>query len=33
MKLKLSTKLLGGFICVALITLGVGYLGWSSATR
>ncbi|MHB8068659.1 MAG: methyl-accepting chemotaxis protein [Desulfobaccales bacterium] len=30
---KLSTKLLGGFICVALITLAVGYLGWSSATR
>jgi methyl-accepting chemotaxis protein len=28
---KLSTKLLGGFLCVALITLGVGYLGWSSA--
>jgi methyl-accepting chemotaxis protein len=25
---KLSTKLLGGFICVALITLAVGYLGW-----
>ncbi len=28
---KLSTKLLGGFICVALITLAVGYLGWSGA--
>jgi methyl-accepting chemotaxis protein len=29
---SLAVKLLGGFICVALITLGVGYLGWSSAT-
>jgi methyl-accepting chemotaxis protein len=27
-QVKLSTKLLGGFLCVALITLAVGYLGW-----
>lgn len=33
MKLKLSTKLLGGFLIVALITLGVGYLGWNGATN
>ena len=32
MKLKLSTKLLGGFLCVAFITLGIGYLGWSGAS-
>ncbi|MFZ5453307.1 MAG: methyl-accepting chemotaxis protein [Thermodesulfobacteriota bacterium] len=32
MKLKLSTKLLGGFLIVALITLGVGYLGWNGAS-
>jgi methyl-accepting chemotaxis protein len=31
-QVKLSVKLLGGFICVALITLGIGYLGWSGAT-
>jgi tetratricopeptide (TPR) repeat protein len=30
---SLAAKLLGGFICVALITLAVGYLGWTSATR
>jgi len=30
---SLSIKLLGGFIFVALITLAVGYLGWSSATN
>jgi methyl-accepting chemotaxis protein len=33
MKLKLSNKLLGGFLIVALITLVVGYLGWSSANQ
>ncbi|RJR32894.1 MAG: chemotaxis protein [Deltaproteobacteria bacterium] len=33
MQVKLSTKLLGGFLCVALITLAVGYLGWSSAAN
>ncbi|MDD2903028.1 MAG: methyl-accepting chemotaxis protein [Syntrophales bacterium] len=33
MKLKLSTKLLGGFLIVAIITLGVGYLGWNGATQ
>jgi len=32
-RFTLSTKLLSGFICVALITLAVGYLGYSSATR
>ncbi len=32
-QVKLSTKLLGGFLCVALITLAVGYLGWSSAAN
>ena len=31
--MKLSVKLIGSFILVALIALGVGYMGWNSATR
>ncbi|MEW6658273.1 MAG: methyl-accepting chemotaxis protein [Thermodesulfobacteriota bacterium] len=30
-QVKLSSKLLGGFLCVALITLAVGFLGWRGA--
>jgi len=31
--MKLSTKLLGGFIFVAIITLAVGYVGWSGVAK
>jgi len=31
--LRLNTKLLGGFIVVAIITLAVGYLGWSGTNN
>ena len=30
---RLSIKLIGGFVFVALITLVVGYMGWSSASK
>ncbi|MHB8068660.1 MAG: methyl-accepting chemotaxis protein [Desulfobaccales bacterium] len=33
MQVKLSTKLLGGFLAVAFITLAVGYLGWNGANQ
>lgn len=32
-KLKLSTKLIGGFVIVAVITLVVGYVGWRGVSR
>ena len=32
-KMKLKTKLIGGFVIVALLTLGIGFIGWWSAGR
>ena len=32
-KLSLSSKLIGGFAVVALVTLGVGYVGWSGVSN
>ena len=31
--IRLSVKLVGGFVIVALVTLAVGYLGWSGVSN
>jgi methyl-accepting chemotaxis protein len=32
-QVRLSSKLMGGFLCVALITLAIGYLGWRGVSQ